>query len=642
MTTPTETEDLRVAVAPLRDALLRRGRRRWLETPACEARGSFAVDGFRLDQGARVLMALGEETGEALEKTLPLRLGALMIELAARGAEAVALFDGIRIPKLEDPEAGRSRDTIVAVLADHAERLGIPVFAGEIAHVAGVTPAVSLFLIGVLAPSHWPEREKRGRPGDLVFRIGVPNLAGIALVEAQKNMARRLGAGYVAGEFCFVGGCADGALIGAADWIETAACGLRLDASRWDSAGTDLIASAPGEFLLSVGEAGLPDDLSGTEVGVLLAEPTLEIFGLGAGRLAFSPEDLRRGGQDTEIEIAEEDSTELHLAALPEPVDYGDALLQLAATPVLRSRRLIFSRFGRSATDNARIAPGADAGAFVVGGPRDILVGSVDSAARFSALDPYIGACLAVVEATRNLAAVGAESLGVAVTIPGEGPPMAALVYDGLRHAVEALGTTIALARAGSGDDAVPTVLALGRPVADDLLLPWFREEGDLIVLLGHSHEEVGGSAFAAFYHGLREGMPPWVDLGAERRLQDLVRFACGHGLLRSAHDLSAGGLGITLVEACCGAPPDARRLGARIESEEGMRPDAWLFGESQARMLLSLKRDKLSELREHASHFDVPLRVIGEVGGDVLEVGGLLSLPLAALAAAWETTTIE
>ncbi|MFP6663790.1 MAG: AIR synthase-related protein [Deltaproteobacteria bacterium] len=639
----SETDSpLRAAAEPLRETLLRRGRRRWLETPACEARGSFAANGFRLDQGARVLMALGEESGAALEEKLPQRLGALMIELAARGAEPAALFDGIRIAELEDPGAARARDTIVRALADHAERLEIPVFAGEIAHVAGVSPAVSLFLVGVLARSHSLEEEQRGQPGDRVFRLCLTDLAGQALAEAQKALAACLRAQYEAGALCFVGSCADGALIGAADWIETAACGLRLDAARWGTEGSDLTTPAPLEFLVSVGEGGLPEGLSGLEVGVVLGDPKLEIVGLGEGLLVFSPEDLRRGSQAASVEDAEDEPTELHIAEFPEPADYGEALQKLLATPVLRSRRPIFARFARREHASVRIAPGADAGAFVVGGPRDLLVASVDSAARFSALDPYIGACLAVVEATRNLTAVGAESLGVAVTIPGEGPPMASLVYDGLRHAADALGTTIELARAGSGDDAVPTVLALGRPVADDFLLPWFRVSGDLIVLLGHSHEEVGGSAYAAFYHGLREGMPPWVDLGAERRLQDLVRSACARGLLHSAHDLSAGGLGITLVEACCGAPAGVPRLGARIDSEEGMRPDAWLFGESQARMLLSLDRESLAELRDSAIRLDVPLRVIGEVGGDVLEVGSLLNLSLAALEAAWDAPIIE
>jgi phosphoribosylformylglycinamidine synthase len=633
---------LRIAAAHLRTALLRRGRRRWLEAPACEARGSFAADGFRLDQGARVLMALGEESGAALAQTLPLRLGALMIELGARGAEPAALFDGIRIGELEDPGATEERDSIVRALADHADHLGIPVFAGEIAHVAGVTPAVSLFLIGVLARNQAPDEEHRGHPGDRVFRILLPNVEGPELAKAQKDMADCLRARYAARTLCFVGSCADGALIGAADWIETAACGLRLQAACWPNDGPELTTPAPLAFLVSVGEAGLPEELNGVEVGVLLAEPTLEIVGLGRGRLAFSPEDLRRGGQAATVSSSEYEPTELNLAELSEPVDYGDTLLQLVATPVLRSRRPIFARFARQKVESTRIARGADAGALVVGGPRDLLAASVDSAARFSALDPYIGACLAVAEATRNLTAVGAESLGVAVTIPGEGPPMASLVYDGLRHAADALGTTIQLARAGSGDDAVPTVLALGRPVAADFLLPWFRESGDLIVLLGHSQEEVGGSAYAAFYHGLREGRAPWVDLSTERRLQELVRSACAHGLLRSAHDLSAGGLGITLVEACCGAPQGMRRLGAQIDNGEGMRPDAWLFGESQARMLLSLDPQSLTALRERATRADVPLRVIGEVGGDVLKVRGLLDLSLSALAAAWDAPAIE
>ncbi|MEO2168738.1 MAG: hypothetical protein ABGY42_11600 [bacterium] len=84
------------------------------------------------------------------------------------------------------------------------------------------------------------------------------------------------------------------------------------------------------------------------------------------------------------------------------------------------------------------------------------------------------------------------------------------------------------------------------------------------------------------------------------------------------------------------------RRLGAQIDNGKGMRPDAWLFGESQARMLLSLDPQSLTALRERASQAGVPLRVIGEVGGDVLKVQSLLDLSLAALAAAWDALATE
>lgn len=619
--------------AELGEMLLRQGRRCWLEAGSCESRGAFGWGGYRLDQGTRVLLVSGEETGPGLEEAVPARLGALYIELCGRGAEPLALCNGIRIDELRDPEAGSVRDRVAETIAGHAARLGLPVLAGEIAHVEGVMPAVSLFVIGRLPGRLDLDGEPCGEPGDTVYRVRIETTDLPGLAAAQLDLARHVSEAARAGQIVFVGACSDGALTAAADWVEAAHRGLRLQRARWGGSEPGIASSAPLDFL--VAGRSLPAEWRGEAVGELTAGRALELLDPEGGILAFAPEELRRGGAAKPVDLSEAEAHDLPMRELPEPSDYASALLAMAATPALRSRRPIYERF--AAIDTAvPLAVGGDAGAFAVGGRRDLLAASVDSAPRFSLLDPYIGACLAVAEATRNLTAVGAEPLGLAVTIPGENVPMAELVYDGLQHAATALGTTIELARAGSGDDLAPTVLALGRPLARDFLGPWFRVAGDLVVLLGSSREEIGGSAFAAFHHGRREGMPPWVDLGAERRLQDLVRRGSREGLLRSAHDISAGGIALTLVEACCGAP-HGKLLGARVALGEGMRPDAWLFGESQARMLLSTGKEEVAILREYASGLGVPLEVIGTVGGDSLVVGSDLSLSLDRLKESWE-----
>ena len=619
--------------ATLGAMLLRQGRRRWMEAGSCESRGSFGWGGYRLDQGARVLLVSGEECGAQLEESVPRRLGALFVELCGRGAEPLALCNGIRIDQLGDPGAAETRDTIAGKLGEHAGALGLPVLAGEIAHVEGVVPAVSLFLLGRMSERFDLDGEPRGELGDTVFRVRLDIGGGVALAEAQLRLGRQLAEATAAGDLVFIGGCCDGALIAAADWVDSAGRGLRLQRARWGGAEVGLGASAPLDFL--VAGSRLPEGIRGEAVGEITAGRALEILDSRGGVLQFAPEDLRRGGAAPPEDLSETEVRDLPIRDLPEPGDYAEVLLKMAATPALRSRRPIYERFSLPGTD-VPLAHGGDAGAFAVGGRRDVLAASVDSAPRFSMLDPYIGACLAVAEATRNLTAVGAEPLGVAVTVPGENLAQAELVYDGLQHAASALGTTIELARAGQGDDLAPTVLAVGRPVARGFLTPWFHRSGDLVVVLGNSREEIGGSAFAAFHHGRREGMPPWVDLGAERRLQDLVRRCCREGLLRSAHDISAGGLALTLVEACCGAG-DRAPLGVHVELAEGMRPDAWLFGESQARMLLSIGQEELASLREYSAQWGVPLEVIGTVGGDVLEAGSELRLPLEELKEVWE-----
>jgi phosphoribosylformylglycinamidine synthase len=118
-------------------------------------------------------------------------------------------------------------------------------------------------------------------------------------------------------------------------------------------------------------------------------------------------------------------------------------------------------------------------------------------------------------------------------------------------------------------------------------------------------------------------------------QLQRLCLRAVREGIVRSAHDLSEGGLAVALAESCI-SNPDGPGLGVEVEIEGAIRPDAWLFGESQARILLSLRRKHLNRLRELASEAEVPFAVLGEVRGQRLRIGTLVDLGLADVRRVW------
>jgi phosphoribosylformylglycinamidine synthase len=127
-------------------------------------------------------------------------------------------------------------------------------------------------------------------------------------------------------------------------------------------------------------------------------------------------------------------------------------------------------------------------------------------------------------------------------------------------------------------------------------------------------------------------GTPPWIDLEAEKRLHRLVLAAAQERLLRSAHDVGTGGLAVALAECCFGGS----RLGARVGLEEGVRTDALLFGESQSRMLVSVRRRSVARLRDLARREDVPCTVLGEVRGHTLAIGELLEVPVETAHERW------
>jgi phosphoribosylformylglycinamidine synthase len=212
----------------------------------------------------------------------------------------------------------------------------------------------------------------------------------------------------------------------------------------------------------------------------------------------------------------------------------------------------------------------------------------------------------------------------------------------GLRDACVALGTPIVSGNVsfynetdGRAIPPTPTVAMIG--VLDDVvgtLAPWFRAEGDVVLLLGYTREELDGSEYLAVVRKIASGTPPWIDLDAERRLHRVCLEAAREGLLRTAHDIADGGLAVALAECCMGGPREP--LGVRCNATPGIPMAAFLFGESQSRMIVSIRRRHLGALRELAAREGVPALVLGEVRGRRLTVGDVLDVDLQKLRNAW------
>ncbi len=176
----------------------------------------------------------------------------------------------------------------------------------------------------------------------------------------------------------------------------------------------------------------------------------------------------------------------------------------------------------------------------------------------------------------------------------------------------------------------------------EDHLTQGFKNPGDLIVLLGETKEELGGSEYLAVCHGLVAGRPPRVDLEGERKLQSLCLAAARERLLNSAHDCAEGGLLVTLVESCLTATPEP--LGAELAFASSLPVVSTFFAESQGRIVVSLPEENLSRLQELAAQWDVPLQVLGRVAPARLEVRlletgvqePLIDLEVATLAQRW------
>ncbi|MCK6553422.1 phosphoribosylformylglycinamidine synthase subunit PurL [Candidatus Binatia bacterium] len=339
---------------------------------------------------------------------------------------------------------------------------------------------------------------------------------------------------------------------------------------------------------------------------------------------------------------------ELRLEQVPLPGDYNQTLLRLLDSPNIASKSWVFAQYDYLVRSNTVVEPGSDAAVVRVKGTTKALAMSVDCNSRYCFLDPYVGAMVAVVESARNVVCAGATPIGLTDCLNFGNPEKPGVMWQfaeairGIRDACHALNVPVVSGNVSFYNETdgrpippTPTIAMVG--LIDDVqqtTTQWFKTEGDVVVLLGRTREELGGSEYLAITRGLVCGTPPWIDLEVESALQRACRAAIGEGLVRSAHDISEGGLAVALAECCMSGP--GPHLGAVIALEGAIRPDAILFGESQSRILVSVRRRHLARLRELAAAADVPAATLGEVRGRRLVIDPLVDLDIDELRRTW------
>ena len=329
---------------------------------------------------------------------------------------------------------------------------------------------------------------------------------------------------------------------------------------------------------------------------------------------------------------------------LPRPDDLGALLLRMVASPGLCSRAWVTDQYDRYVQGNTVLAQPEDAGVVRIDEAtnRGVAI-ATDGNGRFTRLDPYAGAQLALAEAYRNVAATGAEPIAVTNCLNFGSPEDPAVMWQfseavrGLADGCQQLGTpvtggNVSFYNQTGATPILPTPVVGVLGVLEDVArrTPMgFGEPGDVVVLLGATGAHFGGSEWAFAEHGHLGGTPPPVDLAAERALALVLRTAP----LRSAHDLSDGGLAQALVECCL-----RRGRGATVAVDGD--PFVALFSESTARAVVSVAEDDLDRLAELADEQGVPCLVLGEVTDQpTLTVVDVLSVPLADLRTASEST---
>jgi phosphoribosylformylglycinamidine synthase len=321
--------------------------------------------------------------------------------------------------------------------------------------------------------------------------------------------------------------------------------------------------------------------------------------------------------------------------SVPGRDEYSGILMRLLQAPNIASKEWIYSQYDHSVQINTVVYPGqGDAAVLRIRESKSNkgIAVKADCNSRYCYLDPFEGAKLAIAECARNLICVGAEPGGVTDCLCFGNPEKPDRFWQ-FKRGVEGIAEACRFFR-------LPVVsgnVSLYNETAESVIHPSpligmvgvlenvecsvglaFRDQGDIIVLVGDGRDELGGSEYLATVHGLEEGRPPLLDMEREVAVQKLVLAAIREGLVKSAHDCSDGGLAVALAESSI-----VGKIGAHIELERGVaadrdiRLDALLFGESQSRIVLSVVPENLQKIVDAGRALGVPVSKLGIVGGE-------------------------
>jgi phosphoribosylformylglycinamidine synthase II len=338
----------------------------------------------------------------------------------------------------------------------------------------------------------------------------------------------------------------------------------------------------------------------------------------------------------------------LDAASVSSPLSVFAALEKLVGSSELCSKRWVWQQYDHLILGNTVQRPGGDAAVVRIGdGPKALAI-TTDVNPRYCEADPFEGGKQAVAEAWRNLTSVGARPLAVTDNLNFGNPErpeiMGQFVYcvRGIGEACKALdfpvvSGNVSLYNETNGRAILPTPTIGGVGLLDDLAKSVnlaFKKAGEPILLIGENGSWLGQSAYLATVLGREEGAPPPVDLAHEKRVGDLVRSLIDEKLLTAVHDVSDGGLLVSIAEMAM-----ASGIGAELEAAPADSPaHAFWFGEDQARYAVTASSSDLPRIETLAAQAGVNLRPLGRTAGSQLTLPGADPILVSALQARHES----
>jgi len=629
-------------------------------------------------------------------------VGGILRDVFTMGARPIAFLNSLRFGPLEDEHTRYLVSGVVAGIGGYGNCVGIPTVGGEAVFDPTYqhNPLVNAMCVGVLPADEIVKGVASG-VGNPVFvvgsRTGRDGIHGATFASAEDPHDKERSAVQVGDPFLgklLMEACLElmktGAVVGiqdmgaagltssSAEMASRAGGGIELYLDKVPVRETEM---TPYEMMLSESQERM---LVVMEKGKeQVAFDILNKWGLQIGEIGKVTDDgqLRlyfHGNVVADVPVtalvdeaplyerpyhAPAQSPGADVPPLTEIRPHGQVLTELLQAPTIANKRWIYQQYDTSVRASTLVGPGGDAALVLVPNTNKAVALSTDGNGRYVYLNPRRGGAIAVAEAARNIVCSGGRPLAITNCLNFGNPEKPEIMYQfaeavaGMGEACRALDTpvvsgNVSLYNESYGQDIYPTPVVGAVGVLEDIedaTQNRFQHAGNTIVLVGVQDTSLDGTLYWQMAAGRAAGDAPAFDAETERQVQQFVYRLIRQRLVRSAHDVSDGGLAVALSEMCIGG-----KMGATIqtnfdkEAKDGnslvldseLQQAGWLYSEGQGRIVLEIATADVPTILEDARAAGVPIALLGTTGGSTLTVASdgrvFLQAAVATLADAY------
>jgi phosphoribosylformylglycinamidine synthase len=627
-------------------------------------------------------------------------VGGILRDIFTMGARPIAALNSLRFGSLDDPRTRFLFEGVVKGIGDYGNCFGVPTVGGEIYFDKSYkgNPLVNAMAVGIVkvGETATATAEGAGSPvmivGSSTGRDGIHGATFASEEISEKSEAKRPSV-QVGDPFT------EKLLLEASleiiknDWIigiqDMGAAGISCSTSEMSAKGKsgmdinlnkvplrekgmtayEIMLSESQERMLVVAKPGCEEkiietfdkwDLHCETIGKVTSDGIIKLKYDGEVKAELPADDLVLGGgapvyyRETKFPDYINELRDFNFNSIKEPVSIEDAFEKVFSSPNIVSKKWVYEQYDSMVRTNTIVGPGCDSSVIYLKGTNKALAANTDCNARYVYLNPKEGTKIAVAESARNIVCSGGEPLAITNCL-NFGNPYKPEVYWVFKEAIEGMGeacrffdTPVTGGNVSfyneSPDAAVYPTPVIGMvgliENIDHVTTSYFKNEDDLIYVLGDDFEELGGSEYLNVCNNIVSGDAPKINLQTEKELQSFLLSSIQKGMIKSAHDISEGGILTALAECCI--INENNPIGADVNISIKSREDFSLFSESQSRVVVSVDEEDKEKFEKAAGESSTPFYFIGKTGGSSLKVNGKFEFALNKLAALYYNSIAE